>query len=452
MILLKGGHACDPQTGLDEVVDIALIGNRIAAVRKHIEIDDPVFTQSEIPGASCSNVEVIDCTGKTILPGLLDMHVHFREPGFEYKEDITSGSRAAAHGGFTDVATMPNTNPITDSGVGITYQCTRADEVGLVNIHPIGALTKDEKGEELSEVGDMIRAGAVGFSDDGHGVQSASMMRTCMKYISQFNRPVIAHCEIEELSGKGVVNAGRVATRLGMFGWPGLAEEAEVARDIDLCRTTGCPLHIAHISTKRSLELVKEAKAEGLPVTCEVTPMHLFLTENDIDDTYNTNFKMNPPLRTPDDAAALIEGVIDGSIDAIVSDHAPHAEHEKNCEFEIASFGCIGLETTLPLLVTNLVATKRMDYLRLAELLAYNPRKILRLDPVVIQEGSTASLTVIDENKRVVLDTDYFVSKAKNSPFIGQELQGVADCVIKDGAVTLKGGIVQNKQKEEQDA
>ncbi len=455
MVLLKQGHLIDPQVNLDGIFDIAIVGEKIAKVAPHIETDDAVFATGAAGGSAgatsataasadegFSDVEVIDCGGKLIFPGLVDMHVHFREPGFEYKEDIETGSRAAAHGGYTDVATMPNTDPVTDTGSGIKFQIDRAQEVGLVNVRPIGALTHNEEGEALAEIGDMTLVGAAGFSDDGHGVQSSGMMRTCMEYVSQFDRPVIAHCEDESLSGKGVINEGRASTRLGMFGWPALAEELEVWRDIELCRITGCPLHIAHISTKRSLELVKAAKADGLPVTCEVTPQHLFLNEEDITHTYNTNLKINPPLRTLNDMTALLEGVKDGSIDAIVSDHAPHAEHEKDCEFEIAYFGTIGLETTLPLVMNNLVGEGLIDYNRLVELLAVNPRKILRLEPVSLSEGSAASLTIVDEKKEVDVVPGYFQSKSKNSAFLGQKLTGAATDVFVDGKQTLKESVV----------
>lgn len=442
MVLLKEGHLIDPQVNLDGIYDIAIVGKKIAKVAPHIEKDDEVFAQSSGKGKVPLEVREINCKGKKILPGLVDMHVHFREPGFEYKEDIETGSRAAAHGGFTDVATMPNTDPVTDTGSGIKFQINRAHEVGLVNVRPIGALTHKEEGTALAEIGDMTLAGAAGFSDDGHGVQSSGMMRTCMEYVSQFDRPVIAHCEDESLSGKGVINEGRASTRLGMFGWAPLAEEMEVWRDIELCRITGCPLHIAHISTKRSLDLVKAAKADGLPVTCEVSPQHLFLNEEDITNTYNTNLKINPPLRTLDDATALLEGVKDGSIDAIVSDHAPHAEHEKDCEFEIAYFGTIGLETTLPLVLNNLIANNIIDYARLVELLAINPRKILRLDPVSLSEGSAASLTIVDEKKPVAVEPNYFQSKSKNSAFLGQKLQGAATEVFVEGKQTLKDSVV----------
>lgn len=418
--LLKGGCVVDPSLNINEKLDVLLAEDgSIAKVALKIEASD---------------YDIVDCSECIVGPGLVDMHVHFRDPGFEYKEDIKSGSKAAIHGGFTDVATMPNTYPTTDTGTGVTSQIRNADVVGICSVHPIGALTKGQEGKELAEIGDMVKAGASGFSDDGHGIQSAGMMRSCMEYVSQFDRAVIAHCEDESLSVDGVVNEGRASLRLGMCGWPAAAEEIEVIRDIELCRLTGCPLHIAHLSTKRSLDLVKAAKAEGLPVTCEVTPHHLFLSEEDISEyTYNTNLKVNPPLRTTNDTSALIEGVKEGWIDAIVSDHAPHAAHEKDCEFEIAFFGTIGLETTVPLIISNLVMKKVIDWKRFFELLSTKPREILRLPRVSLIEGSKANITVIDPSKEVSITEDYFLSKAKNSAFLGMQLKGAARDVFVDG-------------------
>lgn len=426
--LLKSAHVVDPQAALDGVLDVLIEGEKISQVGEGLQAPD--------------GAEVIDCTGKYLVPGLVDMHVHFRDPGFEYKETIETGARAATHGGFTDVATMPNTDPVTDTGAEIRYQIDRAREAGLCHVRPIGALTRGEKGEALSEVGDMVKEGAVAFSDDGHGVQSAGMMRTCMEYVSQFGRAAIAHCEIETLSGHGVINEGRASTRLGMFGWPALGEELEIYRDIELCKLTGCHLHIAHISTAKGLELVRQAKAEGLPVTCEVCPHHLFLNEDDITDAYNTNLKMNPPLRTAEDAAALVEGVIDGSIDCLVTDHAPHAPHEKDCEWEIAFFGTIGLETSLPLMLTNLVLPGKMSWARLVEVMAVNPRAVLCLDPVSVTAGSAADLTLIDPAAVVEVTEDYFESRSKNSAFIGSTLTGAASDVFVDGRRTLADGAV----------
>ncbi len=425
--LIKGAHVVDPQVGLDDVRDVLIEDKTIVSVEPSIEAADAT---------------VVDGTGKYLVPGLVDMHVHFRDPGFEYKETIASGSRAAAHGGFTDVATMPNTEPVTDTGAEVRYQIDTARRAGLVHVRPIGALTRGEKGESLAEIGDMVMEGACAFSDDGHGVQSAGMMKTCMAYVSQFDRAVLAHCEVESLSKNGVINSGRAATRLGMFGWPPLAEELEIYRDIELCRGTKCALHICHISTAKGLEMVKAAKAEGLPVTCEVTPHHLFLCDDDIDETYNTNLKMSPPLRKASDAEALRAGILDGSIDCFVTDHAPHAKHEKDCEWEIAFFGTIGLETSLPLMLTNLVNPGLMSWTRLVEVMAVNPRKVLRLDPVTIAAGSAANLTLIDPTRTVEVTESFFQGKSKNSAFLGMSLTGCATDVFVSGKRTLIDGVV----------
>lgn len=426
--LLKGAHVVDPQVGLDGFRDVLIDDGKIAAVSEALEAP--------------AGAEVIDAHDKYLVPGLVDMHVHFRDPGFEYKETIETGSAAAVHGGFTDVATMPNTDPVTDTGAEVRYQIDRAHAAGLCHVRPIGAMTRGEKGDSLAEIGDMVIEGASAFSDDGHGVQSAGMMRTCMEYIAQFDRVALAHCEIESLSGHGVINEGRASTRLGMFGWPALAEELEIYRDIELVRLTNCPLHICHISTRKGLDLVRAAKADGLPVTCEVTPHHLFLCEDDITDTYDTNLKMNPPLRTADDAAALREGVLDGSIDCIVTDHAPHAPHEKDCEWEISFFGIVGLETSLPLMLQNLVDTGKMSWSRLVEVMAVNPRRLLRLEPVSIAEGSAADLTLIDPKKSVEITPEYLKSRSKNSAWLGQTLTGVATDVWAGGRRVLTDGVV----------
>ena len=425
--LLKGAHVVDPQLGLDGVRDVLIDGEKIARVGEGLQ-----------PPA---DAEVVDASGKYLVPGLVDMHVHFRDPGFEYKETIESGARAAVHGGFTDVATMPNTDPVTDNGAEVRYQIDRARHAGFCHVRPIGALTVGEKGETLAEIGDMVMEGAVAFSDDGHGVQSAGMMRTCMEYVSQFDKVVSAHCEIESLTTHGVVNEGRASTRLGMFGWPALGEELEIYRDIELCRMTGCALHIAHISTEKGLDLVRAAKAEGLPVTCEVTPHHLFLSEDDITDAYDTNLKMNPPLRRASDAEALRAGILDGSIDCVVTDHAPHAPHEKDCEWEIAFFGIVGLETSLPLMLTNLVLPGTMSWSRLVEVMAVNPRRCLRLPEVRIEAGSTADLTLIDPAAQVTVTDDWLQSRSKNSAWLGQTLTGCATDVFVAGRRTLTEGV-----------
>ena len=425
--LIRGVHVVDPQLGLDEVTDVRIEGKTIACVGANLEAGD---------------AEVVEGEGKYLVPGLVDMHVHFRDPGFEYKETIATGCRAAVHGGFTDVATMPNTSPVTDTGAEVRYQIDQAKMAHLCHVHPMGALTAGQKGESLAEIGDMVVEGACAFSDDGHGVQSAGMMRTCMEYVSQFDRVVCAHCEVESLTTNGVINEGRASTRLGMFGWPALGEELEIMRDIELARLTGCEFHVCHISTEKGLEYIRRAKAEGLPVTCEVTPHHLFLCEDDITDAYDTNLKMNPPLRTAADAAAMRAGILDGTIDCVVTDHAPHAAHEKDCEWEIAYFGCVGLETSLPLMLANLVLPGKMSWSRMVEVMAVNPRRLLRLEPVRVEAGSRANLTLVDPERVVHVTPDYLQSKSKNSAFLGMTLKGCASDVFVSGRRVLNDGVV----------
>lgn len=435
--LVKGARVIDPQINLDDVCDVLIDNGFIAKVEKTISEKDFI-----VEGDAEANVEVIDAKGRVLTVGLVDMHVHFRDPGYEYKETIESGCRAAVHGGFTDVATMPNTDPVTDTGTGIRYQIDRARAAKLCHVRPIGALTRGEEGENLAEIGDMVLEGAVAFSDDGHGVQKAGMMRVAMGYVSQFDKLVIAHCEDESLAGHGVINEGRPSSKLGMFGIPALAEELEVYRDIELCRLTGCPLHIAHISTAKSLDMVRAAKREGLPVSCEVTPHHLFLCEDDITDAYNTNYKMNPPLRTHDDMLALQQGLIDGTIDAVATDHAPHAQHEKDCEWEIALNGITGLETSLPLMLTHMIHTNHLSWQRLVEVMAIAPRRLLRLDAVKIEPGYAANLTLIDPSAQVSITPEYFESKACNSAWLGEKLTGCAQDVFVDGVRVMHEGCV----------
>ena len=424
MLLIRGAHVVDSQVGLDAVRDVVVEGERIAEVAEGVQV--PV------------GAEVIDGAGKYLVPGLVDIHVHFRDPGYEYKETIETGSRAAAVGGFTDVATMPNTDPVTDTGEGIRYQIDKGDACGLVHVRPIGACTKGEQGEQLAEIGDMAHEGACMFSDDGHSVQSAGMLRTVIDYVSQFDRVVACHCEVASLSNHGQVNEGRASTRLGLAGWPAAGEEVEISRDIDLCRLTGCALHICHISTARGAELVRAAKAEGLPVTAEVCPHHLFLDETALDETYDTNLKMNPPLRTPEDAAALREALVDGTIDCVVTDHAPHAPFEKEREFEAAPFGVVGLETSLPLVLTNLVATGKMSWARLVEAMCVAPRRIARLEPVRVEEGSVADLTLIDPELAFDVTPELFAGKQDNSAFMGAHLTGRATDTLVAGRHVLR--------------
>lgn len=426
-LLLKNVRAIDPQVDIDDVCDILINEGRIEQIGSNLQ---------------CEEAEVRDLSGKVVVPGLVDVHVHLREPGYEFKEDIQSGTRAAAHGGFTAVCAMPNTLPVTDTALAVEYTKARAKEVGACRVHISGACTKGLKGESLAEMGDMAAHGAVAFTDDGRGVQGAGMMRRVMDYAVQFGCVVMSHCQDEGLVGTGQVNEGVVSTRLGVAGWPAEGEELQIQRDIALCRLTGCPLHIQHISTRRGLDAVRAAKAEGLPVTCEVTPHHLFLNEEVIGSDYNTNFKVNPPLRTADDNKALIEGILDGTVDVLVTDHAPHAAYEKDREFELAPFGMTGIETSLGLVLTNLVNPGIISWRRMVDLMAVAPRALLRVEPVSLREGSTADITIIDPQQPWTVSADDFCSKATNSGFIGAQLVGRATDVYVGGKATMIDGVV----------
>lgn len=426
-LLLKNAHIVDPAAGIDGVADVLIDGERIAQVGE---------------GIDAAGAEVIDLTGKYLVPGLVDMHVHLREPGYEHKEDIESGTRAAAHGGFTGVCSMPNTDPVTDNGVTIEYVKSVAAAKGHCRVYPAGAMTKGLKGEIISEMGDMVAHGCVAFTDDGRGVQGAGMLRRAMDYGKMFGKTFMSHCQDEDLVGDGMVNEGVASTRLGLLGWPAAGEEIQIARDIAIAELTGAKLHIQHISTAHGIELVREAKAKGLPVTCEATPHHMFLTEDAITGTYDTCLKVNPPLRTADDAAALVEAVADGTVDAIATDHAPHADWEKSREFELAPFGMTGLETSLGLVLTNLVKTGKIGYDRMVELMAIGPRRILGLEQVTIAAGSLADITVFDPEATWTVDEADFESQAKNSGFKGAELTGRATDVFVGGVATMRDGVV----------
>ncbi len=424
-LLLKNAHVIDPQVGLNETADILIRDGKIVEVGNNLAMEKGVER---------------DLGGKIVVPGLVDMHVHLREPGLEQKEDIESGTRAAAHGGFTAICAMPNTDPVVDDAVAVEYVKAVAAAKGACRVHVAGSCTKDLAGEVLSDMGDMVAHGAVAFTDDGHGVQGAGMMRRVMDYASQFGRVVMSHCQDNDLVGDGQVNEGVASTRLGLLGWPAEGEEIQIARDIALARLTGCKLHIQHVTTARGLDLVRQAKAEGLPVTCEVTPHHLFLTEDAIGDDYDTNLKVNPPLRTAADAEALIAGVVDGTVDAIVTDHAPHINFEKDREFELAPFGMIGLETSLALVATNLVSAGKITWERAVELMAVNQRAILGVERVALEAGSTADLTVIAPDAAWTVDAADFCSKATNSGFIGAKLTGRATDVYVGGYATMEDG------------
>ena len=428
-LVIKNARLIDPQVGIDGVLDLKIGDDGLIA-----EVGENLDT---------TGCEVRDLTGRILVPGLMDCHVHLREPGQEYKEDVYSGALAAAYGGFTDIVSMPNTTPETDDADTVELVKEAAARAGFVHVHPSGACTKDRKGEALADIGDMVHHGIVMLTDDGCNVQNSGMMRTVMDYAAQFNIPVSSHCQDAALVGAGQVNEGVVSTRLGLAGWPCEGEEVHVDRDIRIGELTGCHAHIQHLTCARALDIVRQAKARGANVSCEVTPHHLFLNEDCIDESYNTNFKVNPPLRTKEDNAALIEGICDGTVDIIVTDHAPHAAWEKDREFELAPFGMIGIETSLGSILTWLVRPGIIDYARMIELMSINPRVLTHLPAVKLEAGSSADLTVFDPEIVWDVTPTCFHSKSANSGFIGKQLVGKATDTFVAGKPILVNGEVQ---------
>jgi len=418
---LKSGHLIDPVKGKDTIVDILIVDGKIERIGKSLSAD--------------RSFETIDLKNKIIAPGFIDMHVHLREPGYEHKETIETGCASAAAGGFTAVCCMPNTNPAIDEESVVRYVQEEGRRVtgGLVDVYPIAAATKGRKGEELSPMAELSQAGAVGFSDDGSPVTNAEIMRRVLEYSSMYNVPIIQHAEELTMTKNGFMNEGLVATRLGMPGIPPIAEELIIERDIVLLRyIPHSKYHVAHISTTGSIECVRRAKSEKLNITCEVTPHHFSLTDDAV-ESFNTNLKMNPPLRTKDDVQALKEALRNGTIDVIVTDHAPHTIDEKEVEYAQAPFGIVGLETALGLAVTELVNKKYLTLNQLIEKFSINPRRILSLPVIDIQEGEKANLTVFDPGKEWTVDIQEFKSKSKNSPFHGRKLKGKAVGTINNG-------------------
>lgn len=427
-ILIKGGRIIDPVNKIDKTADIFINKGIIE------EIDDCI----DLDGI---DMEVIDASGMVVSPGLVDMHCHLRDPGQEYKEDIESGARSAIAGGITSVACMPNTKPVADNEAVITYIQSKAKEAGYANVYPIGSISKGLKGEELAEIGEMKFAGAVGISDDGRPVTDSGLMRRAMQYADMFDITVISHCEDVSLADGGHINEGFMSTYLGLRGITRAAEEVMVSRDILIAEATGTAIHIAHVSTRGSVELVRQAKKRGVRVTCETCPHYFTLTEKAVDG-FNTNAKMNPPLRTEDDVAAIKEGLRDGTIDCIVTDHAPHHIDEKNCEFALALNGIVGFETSLGLGLKYLVDTGVLTLNELIEKMAVNPARILGLNKGSLTIGNSADITIFDPSKSWTVDISKFQSKSKNSPYDGFELCGKPEYVIVGGRVLVNQGVL----------
>ena len=426
-LLIKGGRVIDPATDFDQVTDILIDGETIAAIGAK--------------ACQTESAEIYDATGLVVCPGLIDMHVHLREPGLEAKEEIRTGSEAAAAGGFTAVACMPNTKPIIDNSITVSGIMERARHEAVVRIHVIGALTKGQAGKELAEIGDMVETGVVALSDDGHFVEDARIFQTGLTYASMFTVPVISHAEDESLSGDGAMHEGLVSSILGVKGIPAVAEEIAVARDILLAEYAKANLHIAHVSAAGAVEYIRQAKRRGVKVTAEATPHHISLTDEAVFG-FNTATKVSPPLRSDHHLRALIDGLKDGTIDAIASDHAPHAPEEKDVEFRYAPNGFTGLETSLGVVLTTLYHTGELTLSQIINLMSTSPAAILGLPSGRLAIGSAADITILDPDQEWTVETAKFYSKGKCTPFAGKTLRGKAVATIVDGKFVMKNGEV----------
>ena len=426
-LLFKGGRVINPAEKFDDILDILVEDGKIAAMGGDLPAD---------------GAEVYDAKGLVVAPGLVDMHTHMREPGLEAKEDIFSGTRAAAAGGFTTIACMPNTKPVIDSAILVEGLKARAKAEGVVNVAIIGALSKAQEGKELAEIGDMILQGAAAISDDGHYVESARLLKTGLEYTAMFNKPIISHAEEESLVSEGFMHEGAVSARLGIKGRPSVAEDIAVARDIMLAEYTGAPIHIAHVSSKGAVELIRQAKARGVKVTAEATPHHLTLTDDAVAG-FDTATKVNPPLRSIDHVAALIEGLKEGVIDAIVTDHAPHAFEEKDREFKFAPSGFTGLETSVGVILTELYHTGKFTLPELIDRMSTAPAGILGIEAGVLKVGAPADITLIDPELEWQVDSKTFYTRGKLTPFEGKKLKGKAVATVVGGKLVMQKGEVQ---------
>jgi dihydroorotase len=433
-VLLKSVHLVDPAAGRNGTFDVLVDGDRVSRVGKDLPVDGASVV--ELPASF------------VVTPGLIDIHVHLREPGQEHKETIATGTASAVAGGFTSVACMPNTDPINDSASVTEFIVKRAAEAGLARVYPIGAVSIGSKGQQLTEIGDLCKAGCVAITDDGRPVQTALLMRRALEYASMFGIPVIDHCEDPSLKGDGVMHEGPTATTLGLRGIPGIAESVMVERNISIAEITGGHFHVAHMSARQSLRAVRDGKSRGVRVTTEVAPHHFLLTDAAIAERggYDTNFKMNPPLREAADRDAMIEGLRDGSIDVIATDHAPHHADEKALEFDRAPFGIVGLETAVPLCVDRLVHAGLISMPRLVELLSTNPARVMRLPGGTLTDGGPADITILAPDAPVTVRAASFRSKGRNTPFEGWSLKGaVAATIVGGRAVYVNEDVLGRK-------
>ncbi len=423
-LLIKGGRVVDPANDIDAIMDVMVEDGLISAVEVNI---------LDLEGT------IIDATGKIVCPGFIDMHVHLREPGYEYKEDIASGTRAAAAGGFTTICCMPNTDPPVDNAAVAAFIRERATKSGIVNVMPIGCISKEQAGRELTEMADLVAAGCVAVSDDGKPVSDANLMRNALEYAKMFDLPVLSHCEERSLTKDGQMHEGYFSILYGLKGIPAAAEEIMVARDIILAEMTHSRVHVCHASTKGSMDLIRTAKARGVNISCEVTPHHLVLTD-EITGDYNSDTKVNPPLRSIEHIEALRHGLTDGTVDCIATDHAPHHQESKDCEYDLASFGISGLETAVAVVVDGLVNKGLLDWTQMVELFTIGPAEVLGIDKGTLDIGTSADVTILDPMLIKTVKPEEFYSKGKNTPFKGQTLKGWPWMTIVKGKIVAREG------------
>ena len=417
-VILQGGRVVDPEQGIDGVYDVLLADGRVAALGADLEVPD--------------GVEVVDCRGLVVVPGLIDVHVHLREPGGEHKETIASGARAAAAGGFTAVCAMPNTDPVIDSPATVGFVAAAGRAAGACRVYPVGALSLGQRGEQLTEIGELVDAGAVAITDDGRPVMDSGLMRRALEYSQTFDIPVADHPEDLGLSGKGTMNEGVVSARLGIQGKPNASEDVHILRDLLVAELTGGHIHLQHVSTRHGVRAIREAKARGVRVTAEATPHHLLLTDEAVEG-YRTEAKMNPPLRTEEDRLEVVAGFLDGTLDTLATDHAPHHYDEKEQAFDDAPFGVVGLETAVGLVLTHFVHEGRMDLPTVVDRMSRAPARAFRLPGGDLKEGGPADVTILDLEAEWIVDSSAFLSRSRNTPFDGWKLKGRAVRTIVGG-------------------